>query len=230
MASTRSRSAYLMRLPCVRAFVGSLVCEPNILSAHSMIHASLSVQPRQALAWLQAYGVHPIAVDLSISPSMRRAFVGSPSANRTSLTLFYDPRPTQRVNQACGLAPRHMASLIAVDLSLIRLPCVSIRWLIRLRTEHHFPRFILYDPACLERPTRRVAWPPRRMASPDRGRLIPIHLPCVRGWLFVCERTSFTLFMIHANRASTRRVAWPPGVWRPPFMIDLARCYLYSQF
>ena len=150
-----------MRLPCVRVFVGSFVCVPYITF-------TLFYDPREHRTSIDSmYGVHPIAVDSShMHLPCVRAFVGSFVCEpNITFTLFYDPRehraPIQTHRRRYGVRP------IAVDSSHMCLPCYrvwrppndrcrlipspdrgrlplrpGIRWLTRLRTEHHF-HFIL---------------------------------------------------------------------------------------
>ena len=72
-----------------------------------------------------------------------------------------------------------------------------------------------------ERPSRRAALAPRRMASAQSRSTRPIcafHAPGYSLAHSSTNRTSLSLYsMTHANtERPTIRAAWPPGVWHPP--------------
>ena len=174
MASARSRSTHSLCLPCVRVFVGSLDCEPNITF-------TLFYDPREHRASIQTHSSPPgcMASARSLSTHSLCTFHASgyslahSSANRTSLSLYSmihanTERPTRRA--ACtfrlyGVRP------IAVDSFPMRLPCVRV-FVGSLVCEPNITFTLFYDPREHRASIQTRAHPLGVWRPPDRGRLI----------------------------------------------------------
>ena len=146
MASARARST---RPICAFHASGYSLAHSSTnrtsLSLYSMTHANTERPTRRGLAprrmaSARSRSTHPICAFHASGHSLAHS-----PANRTSLSLYSMTHAnTERLSRRAGLAPRCMASARSRSThpkcALSMRP--DIRWLIRLRTEHHF-HFIL---------------------------------------------------------------------------------------
>ena len=212
------------RLPCVRVFVGSFVCEPNITFTlfYDPREHRASIQTRQPWppgVWRPPDRGRPIPCRLPCVRVFVGSFVYEPNI---TFTLFYDPREHRASIQTHGLAPRRMASARSRSTRPICTFHASGYSLAHSSANRTSLSLYSMIHANTERLSRRVAWhASRRMASARSRSTYPFCTFHASGCSLAhssANRTSLSLYsMTHANTERlSRRAAWLPGVWRPP--------------